>query len=120
MPTINSVIAEVDRVKVNAYTEEDKATWLSRLDGKISLELLNQAEAVSYSYPADGDKALLIPHPYDDVYRYYLYAMIDLANREYGSYGNNMMMFNSAYQDYASYYARKNSRETISGFRNVL
>ena len=72
MPSINEVIERVDKVKPNVYDEEQKAEWLARLDGRISREILKMDLPVRYIYPEDGDKDLLVPYPYDDMYDYFL------------------------------------------------
>jgi len=120
MPTINEVIERNDRVKPNAYSEQEKAGWLYRLDGRISSEIMHIEPPVQYQYPENGDKALLVPEPYDVVYDYYVQAMIDYYNKEYNSYNNAMIMYNDAVQNYAKYYIRENQPKSYYNFRNVL
>jgi hypothetical protein len=120
MPTLNEVIDRVDAIKLNPFRPEEKTAWLSEIDGKISLNLLGVAEAATYTYPDDSDKELLVGAPYDRLYDYYLYSMIDFNSREYENYNNSTDMFNEAYEEYAKWY-RRNNRPASSpdGFYNL-
>lgn len=108
--TINEAINRVDTLKPNGYGIEQKVQWLSDLDGIIKTELIDThkgSEAVTFVGYDDNtprDTVLLVPAPYDDIYRYYLEAQIDYANNEYGRYNNSMAMYNTAYAAYAKYY----------------
>lgn len=110
--TIIELITDVDALKPNGYDDAYKVQWLSQLDGRVKHEIIDTHEGgedVSFSgYDADTphDAELLIPHPYDDVYRYWLEAQIDYANGEYTKYNNSMAMFNTAYSAYERYYNR--------------
>lgn len=118
--TINKVIERVDRVKPNVYDEQTKAEWLYRLDGRISREILKEDPPQRYVYAEDGDKELLVPHPYDDLYDYYMMAMIDYSNQEYGSYNNALLMYNEAFWAYAKLYQRENLPKSAGRFNNLL
>lgn len=105
--TISEVIAQTQAVRPDLYTDEQITGWLSELDGQLSVELL-KTEPVAYKWPEDAGKELLVPHPYDRMYHLYVIAMIDLYNREADLYANDMAVFNSALQEYRSYYRRTN------------
>ncbi|MBQ6698393.1 MAG: hypothetical protein IJN09_05065, partial [Oscillospiraceae bacterium] len=107
MATINSVIARVDAVKINTYTAEEKARWLIELEGRIFREILRSfGEYPVSEYPADGERELITPSPYDTVYDYYLFAMIDFHNRETENYNNSIDAFNQRYDDFAKEWHR--------------
>lgn len=109
MITINSVIARVDAVKVNTYTAEEKARWLIELDGRIYREIFRCFGDYPVSeYPRDGDKELLVSSPYDVIYDYYLFAMIDFHNRETDNYANSFAMFNEKFTEFAKAWQRQN------------
>ena len=105
--TISEVIAQTQAVRPDLYTDEQITGWLSELDGQLSVELL-KTEPVAYKWPEDAGKELLVLHPYDRMYHLYVIAMIDLYNREADLYANDMAVFNSALQEYRSYYRRTN------------
>jgi hypothetical protein len=109
MVTINSVIARVDAVKINTYTAEEKARWIIELEGRIFREILRCfGEYPVSEYPRDGDRELIVSSPYDVVYDYYLFSMIDFHNRETENYENSFAIFNARYNDFATDWQRRN------------
>ena len=120
MTTINKVIRQVDTVKPNAYSDADKADWISRLEGLICRTVLKQEEAVAYEYPKDGDRELLVAAPFDDIYALYVYSMIDFNNREFLNYNNSAQMFNQSLDEYKKWYNRTNLPKSAANFRNVM
>ena len=116
MITIAEIIEQVDKLKVNQYTESDKIKWLSELDGKIINEVIESHEdsevylkSDEYNVPpyTDNTQFLLIDKPYEQVYVYYLMTKIDFFNAEYERYNNNMSMFNEAYAEFRRFYNRE-------------
>lgn len=116
MATMNKVIEHVDRVNPNVYTDEDKYEWMRTLDGLVAHEVL-QKDPPDYQLPKDADRELLVPSPYDDIYRLYVEAMIYLHNREYDHYNNMLMVFNTRYKQYRVWYIQHNAG-TSGAFRN--
>lgn len=108
--TIIEMITDVDAMKPNGYEQIYKIQWLSHLDGRIKNEIIDTHEGgedvsfAGYNAETPLDTELIVPHPYDDVYRYWLEAQIDYANGEYAKYNNSMSMFNEAYSAYNRYY----------------
>lgn len=118
--TLNEVIAHVDGVKPNVYPEEAKAGWMIRLDGMIAVEVHGEAQPFPCAWPEDGDRELLVPFPYDDMYGLYVSAMIDFYNREYGNYNNAMTMFTERLEQYKAWYIRTHNPGKAGNFRNVM
>lgn len=106
--TPNKAIEIVDRLKPNAYSEEDKLRWINELDGIVQRLVIQADEVKQYSYPEDMDKELLIPAPFDGAYTLYLEANIDYYNREYGNYNNTALMFESQFTEFRKDYIRHN------------
>jgi hypothetical protein len=111
--TIAEAINRCDTLKPNDFTESEKIEWLSRLDSRIKLEIIDTHEGFEdiefEGYKEDMnliEKPLLVPSPYDEMYLYWIQAQIDYNNGEINKYNNNISMFNSAYSDYAAYYNR--------------
>jgi hypothetical protein len=109
---IIEAINEIDSLKPNGYEQTEKIRWLSRLDGIIKAEILDihEGESVEFDgYDEDTDlhTELLVPAPYDEVYRYYLEMQIDYANGEYTKYNNAREMYTRAYSAFEKYYNRK-------------
>ena len=110
--TIIEAINRIDAIKPNGYTQTEKIKWLSTLDGVVKAEIIDTHEG-SDGVPFKGyddmtalTHALLIPHPYDEVYIRWLEAQIDYANSEYGKYNNSITMYNTALLAYEKYYNR--------------
>lgn len=107
MATINKVIEHVDRVKPNAYGEEDKFRWMRDLDGMVKRLVFQDGDSVAYEYPDDMDTELLVGVPFEDVYSLYMEAMIDYHNREYDHYNNALAMFSTRFDEYKKAYIRE-------------
>ena len=105
--TANKAIEIVDGVRPNAYTDEQKFSWINKLDGMVQRLVMQSDNVVVYEYPADMDRELLVPHPFDDVYTLYLESMIDYHNREFANYNNSAAMFESQFTEYKKAYIRE-------------
>ena len=110
--TIMGAINQVDSVKPNVYSQDEKVKWLSTLDGMVKAEIIDTHEGANnvsfreYDETTPLTQSLLIHHPYDNVYIKWLEAQIDYANGEYGNYNNSITLFNTAYLAYEKYYNR--------------
>ena len=80
MATLKGVIAAVDEIKPNAFSDAAKTEWLNECEGLVQTEvmLLDIAECITYD--AQTDAELLVRPPHDKLYRAYLIAMIDFAH----------------------------------------
>lgn len=109
--TINKIIDLVDAQKPNAYEEKTKIAWLDKLDRTAFQEIISTHEEgdesfEGYDEDTDGETELLIPDEYQNVYLYWMYAMIDFANQEIQRYTNSMIMFNNEYAQFGNWYNR--------------
>ena len=120
MATINEVIAAVDRVKINPYSEEEKYSWISELDGMVRRLVLQESAVVKYRYPDDGDTELVVPYPYDGIYKHWLEAKIDYYDKRFEDYNNSTAMFYALYDDYKKAYIRENMPKSHGGIKNVM
>lgn len=111
--TIIEAINRIDAVNPNNYSQPEKVSWLSTLDGVIKKEIIDThegAEAVSFSgYNADTplDTELIVPAPYDEVYLFWLQSKIDYWNGEMSKYNNSISMYNTAYAHFERAYNRE-------------
>ena len=110
--TIHNAINSIDELMHNTYTQENKVTWLSRvdtMDKKLVIDTHDGGEDVSFSgYNEDTDleTVLLIPEPFDEAYLRWMEAQIHYHNGEYDKYNNAVVMFNTAFDAYKSDYTR--------------
>ena len=122
--TIIEAITQVDALKPNNYSPEDKVRWLSNLDGVIKKEIIDTHEGAEdvefngYDGETSQETVLLVPAPYDDIYIKWLEAQVDYHNGEYGKYANSMTMYNAAYTAFERYYNR-NYMPISKGFKYI-
>lgn len=109
---IIEAINQLDTLKFNTYSQQDKVEWLSRLDSMVKKQIIDThvgGESVVFSgYDVDTpeDTALLVPNPYDEMYLRWMEAQIDYHNGEYDKYNNAIIMFNTSFEAYEAYYNR--------------
>ena len=118
------VITLVDKLKPNKFTAEEKYRWLTEVDGLLVTELFETHEDsplegafAGYSPVTDAETELLVPRPYDILYRWYLESQIDLANGELGKYNNSNALFNNAYLTFTDRWNRAHAPKGCGGFR---
>jgi hypothetical protein len=107
--TIDELITLVDELKPNAFSEDAKTAWISRLEGRLQTDcyLMPIETAITYNYAADKNLKMLVPPPFDKLYESYLCAEIDYANGEYKKYANTMERFNSDRSDFCRWLANR-------------
>lgn len=110
--TIEEAIQTIDRLKPNQYDHEQKAKWLSKLDGMIYREVLLthvgcHIKCFKGYDSADPDTELLVPSPYDDnVYINFLASKIDQENGETPKYNQSIALYNNGYKAFCDWYNR--------------
>ena len=99
---IREAIETVDRLLPNQYETPDKVRWLSELDGIVYRDIICTHEHekepepfTGYGEDVDLETQLLIPWPYDEIYRWYLGMKICDANGETTKYANEAAKYNS-------------------------
>lgn len=117
--TMNAAIEYVDNIMPNVYKIDDKYEWLSRLDGRIAMEVLN-IDPPMYELPKDADMELLVEHPYDDIYQLWLMAMIHFHNHEYDDYNNVVLMIQERFDSFKAWHLRTHGSGKAKRFRNIL
>ena len=108
---VTEIIVAVDRLRPNGYDQEEKIRWLSEIEGMIVDEILNMAEGndiefEGYKYEVDAEKETLLPDRFTDIYIHYLKAKIELNDDELTQYNKEVMVYQSAYNQYAAWYRR--------------
>lgn len=109
---IIEAITQIDSLKHNTYSQENKVQWLSRLDSMVKRLIIDTHEGgedvtfTGYNDSTDLHTELLIPAPFDEMYLRWLEAQIDYTNGEYGKYNNAIVMFNNSWKEYQDYYNR--------------
>jgi len=108
--TIAQAISRVDRLKYNAYSLEEKRSWLGALEWLLKRNILDTHEGGLSFCPigpdTPADTRLLAPEPFDELYPKWLEAQIDLYNGETERYNASILLFNAAYLAFESWYHR--------------
>ena len=110
--TIIEAITSADNLKHNAFALDIKISWLSKLDWMIKKHIIDTHEGASgvtyagYTPETPLETELLAPAPYDEMYRWWLEAQMDLVNREIDNYNVSIIRFTEEYESFASYYNR--------------
>lgn len=99
MEDAEKIVARVDELTPNQYTLDQKLYWIDQLEAKIDKELRQ-----THVIPEDEE----MENPYsDDLYPYWLQAMIAQQNSEVGKYNQHITLFNAKYAEYCAYINRK-------------
>lgn len=128
---IDEIIARVDSLEPNQYDKETKLSWISQLDGKIFAEIILTHEdaperVIAHSredmgvpvylpYESGSEEPIAGPPYGEDMYCYYLEAMIALHNMETSKYNQQMVAFNNAYTEFANWYNRTRRPCAVKG-----
>ncbi len=114
MARIADVIASVNTLRPNQYSDATKTRWLSDCDGMIHSELASgyvrsddmPETFAGYDEATDPQTELIVKAPYDVLYRHYLMSQIDFHNGELPKYGNSSAQFNAALLAYKNWFNR--------------
>lgn len=110
--TAGEVISLVDDLHPNSYEETKKEQWLRVADALVYESVIKphlgweewmKPEEKNYSNPKT---ALYAPRMYADIYRWYLEAQMDLSNREIEHYNNDIMLYNTVFEEFENWYRR--------------
>jgi len=121
--TAGELIAQVDALRPNHYSVEEKLRWLQRIDGQILRELEEthekRGEEIA-AFPADytEETELRVGFPYDsELYTAYLFCQIDLHNGEIGKYNQSMSLLSAAWRQLADSVNRGHLPKGGSGWK---
>lgn len=118
---ISEALQRIDELCPNSFSEGEKLKWLSNLDWTIKVEILDiRQSGVSfngYDENTDLERELLAEPPYDEMYIYWMQAMVDYHNREMASYNNAIAKFEEMYMRFRNWYNREHmARQTSFRF----
>jgi hypothetical protein len=115
-------INQTDIFKPNTYSQEQKIRWLSQIDQKIRLNILDthdngpEESFIGYTTETDQDTELLVAAPFDVLYLRWLEAQIDYHNGEIKRYNISIGMFNTEYEAFENYYRRNHMPKSKGRF----
>lgn len=108
---LEEMITDVMNKKPSQFDWGDFVRWTSNLEKKIHTEIFlthedPPKETFDRYYEDSNEEELLLPEEYSDIYKYYLYSMIDFENQESDRYAASSTMFNQAYTEFAQFWNR--------------
>ena len=110
--TIGEAISRIDELKHNTYTIREKLGWLSQLEARIRVELLDTHEGgpedpfLPFTADTPMDTVLQLPEPYDEVYLRHLEAQMDYHSGEIEKFNNSSAMLAAAWDCARNYINR--------------
>ena len=106
--TLAQCITYVDGIEPNAYTNEQKAHWVSEIEGRVHTDvfLLPAEDFTPLTYAANSTDTLSVKPPHDKLYYRYLHSMIHYANGEPDRYAMAAALFNDAWGEFVRWFAR--------------
>lgn len=116
MSTFKEIIARVDEIKPNVFSQKTKVSWLTSLNGKLAIDIFLMDIAEVRELP-QGDAAIdrepLVGFPHEEIYEEYLIAKIDAANGEAREYQNRMQLYDSYYSNFVTWF--KSTYDPVQG-----
>ncbi len=104
--TANELFAWMESMNPSPYNEEQKTLWLNDLEANLWTEVLLQPAGLwKPRKGSEGDRPLLLPESRRMLYAMYLWAMMDFARGEHGSYANSMALYNDHLAQLQCWYA---------------
>lgn len=114
--TLLQAITQVDVLRHNGYSPEEKVRWLNQLDGKIALLILDAHEGEhptfsGYNRDTPMDTVLLVGEPFEELYVYWLEAQICYADGEIPDYNSAISQYNQILNSFSAAYSREHLRK---------
>lgn len=104
--TLGEVIADIDRLRPNGYSGDEKTAWINELAARIQTDVwLRNGGLIQYDWALDATTELLLDSAHEGLYTAWLAAQIDFHNGEYDKYQNSLEMYNAQWRNYAAWYA---------------
>lgn len=107
---LRTAMAYADALRPNTVDEVLKSEWVKRLEGELAETL--QVDIPEWKWPEDQE--LIMPAPVDQVYVYWLCAMIDWAQLDMNLYQIDKAMYDEAYASALAWWRRHN-RPLVNG-----
>ena len=115
--TVNELITMVGELKPNQFEDNVLIGWLNTVEGKLMNEVFCMREEderiTALNYSKYDEKTSMDT----ELYKYYLFSMIDFTNEEMDRYTNSMLMFNNSWQEFVNYWYRTHGTVLTERFK---
>ena len=117
--TVMEAIHEVDCLRPNSFTQEQKVEWLDRLDCFVRSSILDRFPRLSADLLNLGspERELLMKAPFDQAYLHWLESKIHYFNEEMDLYNGAVRMFRGVFEDYQRQLVKDNCPENPGTFK---
>lgn len=116
--TAAQALEQVDSLLPNQYGPGQKSRWLAQAEGFVIREILIPCgDERPVPETLAGDTELLVPPPYDELYRHYVESQIHYANGETDRYNNAATAWNNGLLTYRDYYFRTHMPMGVKALR---
>lgn len=120
--TLNKLIENIIHLRGLEFGTDIMVGWVNEIEAQAVEQVINHAEGYDlefapYEYERDGERMLLIPDQFQDVYINYLFAKIDFNNQETERYNNDVAMLESAWSGYESWHIRTYKQKPLPQFK---
>lgn len=109
--TYKNLTDEVARLYPNEYTASEMMSWAREVNADVTKNIEKREAQPARVSESD---TVLIPAPYDDMYRYYILAQIAFYQRDYAAYNQYISLYGARRSDYAAYYQRTYGSEGVN------
>ena len=103
--TVKEIIDYTDKLKPNSFDLETKLVWINQVEGMILSEI-NKIPLDKIEVLTDTSEQLSVPHPYCQIYSFYIISMIDFFSGDFIKYQNSSAAYNDAVRVYAKHVLR--------------
>jgi len=116
--TAGQVLYQVDTLLPNQYGDAQKRRWLTQAEGFVIREiLLPCGEEIDVPDTLSLGDTMLVPSPYDELYRHYVESRIHYANGEMDRCNNAATEWNNGLLTYRDYYFRTHRPMGVKALR---
>lgn len=114
--TLQDALSEANMVRPNDQDDGIKARELYQgLEGRVA-DMLG-VDPPECPWPNDAE--LLMPEPFDDIYRWYLMTIIDLFNEETQLYADDARIFEAKWSAAQAWYRRQTRAFSKKNWRTM-
>lgn len=104
---LERLILDVKKEKPNSLSNEYLTRKLNEVEAIVQDYLeIPIGQRISYEWPEDMDRELIVKEPHSRMYMSYMKACIDFANEELESYTNNQSQFQIDYEEWTGFCIR--------------
>lgn len=107
--TYGDLVKEIQEIYPSEYTAEEMTEWAREVDADV---IRNIEKRNAPTGRGSAEDAVLIPEPYDVMYRLYIMAQIAFFQRDFTAYGTYAGLYAEKFGEYAAWWQRTYGSES--------